>query len=146
MLEIEGKLNDLESEWIDRLNTMVPNGYNLRKNAAGQSGWKHSDEARGNMRKSHLGVKLSTEHAGSISRALKGKSNHWLGKKRSLEDRLKLSSSLCGKNTKLSYEQAEAIRTDSRPHRVIASEYGVSTGVISHIKCGLTYRKVSSVA
>lgn len=44
-------------------------------------------------------------------------------------------------NRRLTFEQAQAIRADSRTQRVIAEEYGVTQGSISLIKRGITYTK-----
>lgn len=117
-------LNKLEEWWIDTLGTMIPNGYNLKKNAKGQSGWSHSSEAREKMRDSHLGVKLSDEHRKSLSQAASKTANR---------------RGTRGSNRKLTDEQVQDICQDSRSQKVIAIDYGVSQGCISLIKSGLTY-------
>ena len=44
-------------------------------------------------------------------------------------------------NRHLTFEQAQAIRADSRTQREIASEYGITQGSVSLIKRGITYTK-----
>lgn len=43
---------------------------------------------------------------------------------------------------KLTNEQARLVRSDTRAHRAIAAEYGVSQKTIQNIKEGVTYRYV----
>lgn len=43
-------------------------------------------------------------------------------------------------HTKLTKEQAEAIRNDLRPQRTIAKQYGISQRVVSNIKRGLSWQ------
>ena len=69
------ELNQLEIEYINRYNSIAPNGYNVQ---TGGNNSKHSEETKqkiGAWRKGRFkGVPLSEEHRQKISAGLKGKS------------------------------------------------------------------------
>lgn len=44
-------------------------------------------------------------------------------------------------NSKLTQADVENIRSDTRLHRVIAAQYGVSRGLVSHIKRGVAWKR-----
>lgn len=67
----------------------------------------------------------------------------WATVKENAADRIVHGTHLEGETAgraKLTNRQAGAIRSDNRPSRVIAAEYGVSRGCINFIKRGVTYR------
>lgn len=63
-------LDELESLFIDKLNTISPNGYNLM---AGGAAPAHNEATKLKMSISHKGLKLSDAHRLAISNAHKGK-------------------------------------------------------------------------
>ena len=91
-------LNRLECDIIQKFNSMVPFGYNLKD--GGHYG-KYSEESKLKMSKAHKGVNLSKEHRKNIGKSLKGKcagKNHWAyGKKLSDETKKKMSESRMGR-------------------------------------------------
>jgi group I intron endonuclease len=132
-------MNDLEREYIEKYNTLSPNGYNLTKGGEGSLGLKHTDEAKEKMSRAAKGRIRSAEHALNISIAntgkklseetkvklsiaaknkqregspLKGRPSPLRGRKLSLERRKEFSKILLGnkRGLKLSSEQASEIR------------------------------------
>lgn len=73
-----------EQEFIERLNCITPNGYNVRKEAASNRGWHHSEETKKKLKGVNKGRKHSPEIRARMAEAQKGK-------KRSLQTRLKIS-------------------------------------------------------
>lgn len=75
------KLNDRESHWARILNA----DYNIALAGQGMRGYKHTDEARQNMSKSHKGkIQHSDEYKQKLSERMKG--NSWnKGRKQSPE-------------------------------------------------------------
>lgn len=57
----EGELNNRERYWIDKLNTFIPNGYNLTKGGEGSLGWTPSKETREKISKANSGRIMSEE-------------------------------------------------------------------------------------
>jgi group I intron endonuclease len=86
------ELNEAEKHWINALNTVWPNGYNLRN-----SGQYTSDETRLKMRLAKLGKKQSDEHKRKISEALQGRIGTWAGRTQNEESNQKRSVALAGK-------------------------------------------------
>lgn len=105
------KLNELETQMIEELNTLDPNGYNLTE---GGSNGKISEEVRIKIRDNNIGKnkgknsiwygvigkehpaygnKFSEEAREKISNALRGKNNPNYNKKFSIKHREKLSES-----------------------------------------------------
>jgi group I intron endonuclease len=64
------ELNELEKRLIQELNTLSPNGYNLRD---GGEGHYHHEDTKKKMSKSRTGKPLSKETCEAISQALTGK-------------------------------------------------------------------------
>lgn len=95
--------NKLEQRLIAAHNTLSPNGYNLR--AGGNSGGRHSDEAKAKQRQAKLGKKHSPESIKKISQASKNQSVETrekqrkarLGRKHSDETKAKIAASKIGK-------------------------------------------------
>ena len=66
-------LNEAEMFWIDFLNTMSPNGYNLTAGGDGVRGYQASDEERRQISESLKGHEVPAETRRKISDALKGR-------------------------------------------------------------------------
>ena len=81
-------VNDREVYWINKMNSKLPNGYNMTDGGEGTHGYKHTDEAKEIMRNKKKGKKLTEEHKAKISNSLKGKG---LGKHLSQETKNKIS-------------------------------------------------------
>jgi group I intron endonuclease len=71
-------LDELETQWITRLNTMSPGGYNTKLGKQGHP----SPEVCAQISASNKGVKKSAEHARHISEGKKGRPNGLKGKPR----------------------------------------------------------------
>jgi group I intron endonuclease len=82
------ELNVAETKFIEELNSMVPNGYNLK---TGGHNTVYSEESRLKMSLSHIGKKLSEEHRLRISKGCKGLPGPWQGKKLSSKHRNSIS-------------------------------------------------------
>lgn len=118
-------LNEAEEMWIEKLNTIAPNGYNL---TTGGFNYIVSDEAKKKMSKSKRGIKLSKEHRESLSKVRKGRifsdehrkklsaskrgqDNPNYGKIFSDEHRKKISNGMRGHKNTLGYKHsAEACK------------------------------------
>lgn len=62
------ELNAKEAEWIEKSNSLSPNGYNL---STGGKNKKWSEESKLRMSASHSGKKLSDKHKVNISNSIK---------------------------------------------------------------------------
>lgn len=78
--DLAKELNRLETLWIARANSVVPNGYNLSTGGGGGRGVSPSEETRRKISESkkgekhpYYGKKLSPEHIEKLSKARKGK-------------------------------------------------------------------------
>ena len=101
----ENELNKMEMYFIQELNTLHPNGYNLSLGGDGQSGFKHSEESRRKISKNNwmrglpkerhpmYGKHHTNEAKEKMSRARKGVSTG----PHSEETKAKLSKSKLGK-------------------------------------------------
>lgn len=96
------ELDILETYFIDKYNSLTPNGYNRTSGGGGFSG-SHTEAARSKMRESHLGKELPIEQRDKISEAatalwntpeFRKKNTGRLGHPASLETRLKVSQSI----------------------------------------------------
>lgn len=72
-IDIKERLTKREQYWIDALNTVDPNGYNLNPTAASALGFKHSMETKLKWSKQRKGKKRSAEFALSVSIRMTGK-------------------------------------------------------------------------
>ena len=88
----EEKLNELEIEYIQKYNSVYPNGYNL---TFGGEGGKLSEETKKKMSEAKKGKHLSEEHKRKIGEAnkLSLKGNHL-----SEETKRKISEAISGEN------------------------------------------------
>lgn len=79
VLEIcdESDLNAREIFWINTLDTLAPNGYNLKK---GGKGGRFSAETCRKMSEARKGKKKSVEHRQKLSEACKGEKNPMYGR------------------------------------------------------------------
>jgi len=82
-------LNKLECDIISDMNSLVPNGYNIR---TGGSRGKHSEESKRKMSESGKGKIFTEEHCKNISLAKKGKNRC----PRLKETKKKISKTLMG--------------------------------------------------
>lgn len=100
-------LDTKEVDWISKLSTRVPKGYNLSAGGGGTGGVIPSAETRAKMRQAHLGKTMSAEAREKIRAAKLGKPmppeaveksrlGH-LGKKMSDETRAKMSAASSGR-------------------------------------------------
>lgn len=110
------KLDELERYYIEKFNTVYPNGYNT--NEGGTINFKHSSETKKKMseiakskkhtfKKGHnpwnRGIKMSEEFSKKCSSAKKGCKGFFKGKHHSEESKKKMSDAKKGKqNTSLS--------------------------------------------
>lgn len=103
------ELDEQEIFWIDKLNTLKPNGYNL--DLGGNGVGQHSDETRKKIKENHayyhLGKKFSDDHKRKISERLK-KYIQTKGHKKNV------SNALRGRN--LSDEHKQKIRESIKNH------------------------------
>lgn len=93
------ELNSKEIYWIDKLNTKIPNGYNIADGGNGVKGFHHSKETKQILREKSIGNSnakgehdVSTKGRNKMSLAHKGKPSAFKGKKHSLDAREKLSN------------------------------------------------------
>ena len=90
----ENLLNYFEIEMIKKINSLVPNGYNLEK---GGRGGRPSKESKIKMSLSHRGVKLSEEHKIKIGLSQIGRIGPMVGKTQTEEAKKKISRALVGR-------------------------------------------------
>jgi len=140
------ELLEKEEYWINQLDTLVPNGYNILSNGStGTSGWKVPEitrkalsfassnpslETREKMSKAQSGRVKSSEECRAISLGLRGRSL-------SAEMRLRISETLKGRIAfrRVSMEQVQQIRNspDKTP-RDWAKELGMNYHSINNIR------------
>ncbi len=109
------ELNKKEIEWIDRLDSLAPSGYNLK---TGGNAPTYSEESRKKMSESRKKYKQSDESIkkGALSRTGPGNPN--FGKKFSDEHRKKLSDAHRGNTSALGHKKTEeAKRKISEGHK-----------------------------
>lgn len=120
------EFDEKEKQFISELNTMSPNGYNIRSGGANGT---HCAESRERMRQSKLGAKnhnfgkpRSEETCLKISAARSGEKHHFYGKELSEEHKLNLSKSHKGDSDLPMY----IYRIPARPTHYCAAGYGVA--------------------
>ena len=86
--------NTLEAYYIEQLNSLCPNGYNIRP---GGNNSPHSESTKDKISQSKIGGKLSESHKRHISESGKGRVGCWKGKKLPDEAKIKMSISRTGK-------------------------------------------------
>lgn len=148
------RLNDREIYWINLLNSLYPNGYNLtaggslykvvsdetrRKLSIANKGRRISDESKEKMRIAKLGIRHSEETKNKLSLALKGR-------KKSLEHARKVAVSNTGRVVKESTKEklskinskrvvrSDGIVFDSLGHA--AKEIGMSVSSVNAVLKG----------
>lgn len=119
-------MDQLEITYIKELNTLVPNGYNIR---TGGSNGQHCEESRERMRQAKLGQKnhnfgkpRSDETKAKISEARSGEKHHYYGKELSEEHKLNLSKGHKGDNGLPMY----LVKIKPRPSHYCAGGYAVA--------------------
>lgn len=93
--ETHDELDEKEKFWISKLNTMVPNGYNLT--SGGETRKFLSKESREKISASKKGKHLSNEHKAALSKAFSGENHPLYGTHRSEETKRKISEANKGK-------------------------------------------------
>lgn len=119
-------INALETEWIDTLETLIPNGYNVLRAERGA----RIGAIQGGKRKA-----LSAEHREKIRVSLLG-NKYKLGK----PSVFNLRSS----RSKLTDEQVRLIYHDPRTNRIIAESYGMLGMYSSHKSAIRTVARIKS--
>lgn len=99
------ELSIREMFWIQKLNTKLPNGYNLTEGGEGTLGIKRTKSQIEKHRKAIIGKKLSEETRKKMSKAHKGK-------KLSIEHVMNLTKALTGR--KLSPEHVKKVADGNR--------------------------------
>lgn len=132
-------LNEREIFWIKELNTLAPNGYNLK--TGGSSGGNLSEITKQKIREKHLGKKASKETR------LKLRNSH-LGHKHTIETKKKLSA--INKGKKPSAAAVAACKLKLSKTYYFISPLGKPIKIINMkefcIKNNLSPSKMSSVA
>jgi group I intron endonuclease len=93
--ESQEELDRREVEFIAKLGTFAPSGYNLTKGGGGKSGYKHRPESVERTAAAHRGKPLSEEHKRKVSASLKG-NKRALGLKHTEETKRAISESQRG--------------------------------------------------
>tara|TARA_R100001163_G_C5051642_1_gene188435 strand:+ start:736 stop:1233 length:498 start_codon:yes stop_codon:yes gene_type:complete len=121
----EDELDNMEIKYIAEMNTLYPNGYNIR--TGGKRG-KHCEESREKMRLAKLGDKnhnfgkpRDESTRIKISLAKKGEKHHFYGKNLSYEHKLNLSK-VRKKNDDL---PIYIVKVKARPEHYCSSGYAV---------------------
>ena len=116
----ECSIDDLYSKevfWSNKLNSISPNGYNLK--VGGNNKSIVSNETREKQSKSGKNKVFTEEHKKNISAAQKGMKN-MLGKIHSEEAKLKMSKSHTGKKRKPMSEQTKKNISEARIKKYLA--------------------------
>lgn len=92
--ELNTKLYKLEKKYIEKLNTMVPNGYNVTEGGEGLAGIEFSEEHKQKISDALIGRTFSEEHCINISKAVKGRKSPNKNKKLSQKHKINLSKSM----------------------------------------------------
>ncbi len=112
--ELNAELYKLEKMYIEKLNTKVPNGYNVTEGGEGLAGVDFSEEHRQKISDALTGRTFSKEHCINISKASKGRTSPNKNKKLSKKHKLHLSRSMKGKydgNKNPFYEKKHSDKT-----------------------------------
>ncbi len=127
LIEIDdNQLDEYESKYIESLNTLEPNGYNVR---TGGGVSKHSDESKERMRLSKMGElnhnygKPRSDSAKlAISIAKSGEKHHFYGKTFSDDHKLKLAQSHRKSHSELPMYM---VYVKERPDQYTSSGYAI---------------------
>lgn len=133
-------LNQAECDWIDRLNCLAPNGYNLK---GGGQGAKYSLETRRKMSANwHRHHKPWTKDQRDLHREACTGWKHTEETRRVMTERRLLS-------TGMTYELAQSIRAEAAlkpgkrpPIGDLAEKYGYSKSVIQRIVANKTWTAI----
>jgi group I intron endonuclease len=107
------EMDQVEREWIAKLGTLSPAGYNITLGGGGSVGFKHSEESKKRMTAWQLGKKLSPEHKAKVSAALRG-NTYARGFVHSPETRAKISAALRGRKHAFTEEHIRNIALAAR--------------------------------
>lgn len=111
--------------------------YNLSEGGEGNSGWKHTDEAREKMSKSRKGKTFSSEHKQALSDAQSGELHSQYGKHQTIAWKEKKSTLTAEQVREIKNLLVEGVR-----QRKLAKSYHVSEALISLIKHGKIWTDV----
>lgn len=89
------EMDRMEIQFIAKLKTFAPGGYNLTLGGGGKSGYKHSAESVEKMAASHRGKPLTEEHKKKVSESLIG-NKRALGSRHSEETKSAISAMQIG--------------------------------------------------
>jgi len=149
------ELNRLERTYISKLNTVIPNGYNIDlggtnkgrcsnltkfKISNTKKGKQHTEKQRIANRKSHKGLKLSDETKAKISLSMKGKASWNKGKEMPEGHSDKMRKIMTGKV--MNKKKIEILDTITSENIICdgivdaASKLNVSNGMISLLNNG----------
>lgn len=122
----EDEMDMLETKYIAELNTLAPNGYNIR--TGGAKGSRHCAESRERMRLAKLGEKnhnfgkpRTPETRIKISLSKKGEKHHFYGKTLTYKHKLNLS-----KAHKKDDLPMYLVRIKARPKQYCSAGYAVA--------------------
>lgn len=121
------ELNQAEQEWISKLNTMSPNGYNLRPGGDGRG--VVSEESRQRMKVAQSN--RSKEWIANIKEGMKSRGKEW---------RRKLSEYRKGR--KATPEQIKGLKIGWKTKHVYTSE---ETAGENNVRCKITEEKVREI-
>lgn len=126
---LENELDAQEKKYIKEMNTLHPNGYNIR--IGGSHGSLHCEASREKMRQSKLGEKnhnfgkpRSDETKKKISQAKAGENHHFFGKTFTPEHKAKCAKAH-RKNAKDADLPMYLVRVDARPEHYIKEGFAV---------------------
>lgn len=111
--DTQEELNEKEIYWISKLNSLIPNGYNLCKGGRTSFGYHHTEETKKKISVTKL-----------INGNMKGEKNHYYNKKHSDEIRQKMKEAWVNeerhaklreqnKNLDRTYQQKKVINVDT---------------------------------
>lgn len=118
------KLTEREQYWINKLNTVATNGYNLNPMAGSAIGFKHSEETKLKWSKQRKGKKRSVEFSLTISKSWETRtvseeakinmSKAHLGKIQTVETRAKRALSMMGNKNNTGKKRSKPVSKETR--------------------------------
>ena len=101
------QLDRREQFWIKKLNTRIPNGYNLTDGGEGTFGYSHTEETKKKIR---LALVPSKEDIEKWSKRTSGKNNPMFGRKHTAETKIKMSINNAMRNPEIAKKSIETRR------------------------------------
>lgn len=122
--DLLARLTEREQYWMDTLNTVTPNGYNLNPTAASAIGFKHTEETKLKWSEQRKGKKRSAEFSLVISKSWETRkvseeakanmSKAHLGKIQSQETKDKRAASMKGNKNNAGKKRAKPMSDETR--------------------------------